>query len=584
MTFRPSDNHMKRLLFTSCEMPPPGTPFAHLLRRHAPNSWRNVLKTSKLLVVGVFLVSCSQGEVITNLNPELDPAEIDRVRVSRTFTSQTDWQEGAFDGVNDDSTGQIQMTPGLRLYETPYIWIPNSIERTVSKVDTQTREVLGTFPLVDAQGEDCWNPSRTTVDIDGNVWVGCRGNASYINTDEVANKTVPQEVDYKVVKIAKDDGRVLLSVPVGYGPRALAIDANNHVWVGCSVDDTIWEIDGDTGECYRGDNIARGGSPAANCAAPQIDIDDFPYGNAVDQRGHLWVVNNRIGEGLPDLVTEIDTANGQVLGVYGPFTGAGRFTGEFSADRGGCNDLYGIAIDQLNDIWLGGFGCDDVVKLKGVTGVYHADGLSYQAGELVAAFDIGGEQSRGLAIDLDGNVWVAMSGTGTATKINNATGAIMQTLNVGSNPIGVGVDAYGNAWVVNRGSDSVHWVNGLHVEQNIEIAVGDGPYTYSDMLGMALRTITHRAEGFANWKGAPIWEDIHWSAAEPENTKIRVRTRCAADELDLATAPWGEFMDEPGPVDCAGHNGRWAQVETRFYSNGTTASPVLFDLTVYWRE
>ncbi|MEE8409855.1 MAG: TonB-dependent receptor plug domain-containing protein, partial [Myxococcota bacterium] len=46
----------------------------------------------------------------------------------------------------------------------------------------------------------------------------------------------------------------------------------------------------------------------------------------------------------------------------------------------------------------------------------------------------------------------------------------------------------------------MHRINGLDVAQKTELIVGDGPYTYSDMLGMALRTITHRAEGFSNWR------------------------------------------------------------------------------------
>lgn len=490
-------------------------------------------------------------------------------RLSRTFTSKADFAEGTTDGLNTDSAGELQMSAGLALYETPFVWIPNSNERTVSKIDTRTLELLGTFPLQgEGEPEDCWNPSRTTVDIEGNVWVGCRGTSSYVNS--TSGKDVPQEVDHKVIKLAKEDGHVMLTVNVGNGPRALALDANNHLWIGCSVDDTIWEIDGDTGECYRGDG--------AGCANGAIAVEDFPYGNAVDQRGHLWVVHNKIPTRDQDTVTEIDTGDGSIIDVYGPYL------------RGDCDDLYGIAIDQLGDVWLGGFSCDDVVKVKGVAGKYIGDGKEYAAGDMIGAYDCGGTLTRGVAVDLDGNVWAAMSSTNTANKLNGLSGDLMQTVNVGSSPIGVGVDAYGNAWVVNRGSDSVHRINGVDAQQKAMVQVGDGPYTYSDMLGTALRTITHRSEGFSSWKTTidsgvsnPKWEGVNWTASQPPNTQLKVRVRSASTEAGLATTPWSDFIAEPGPVTFPG-SGQFAEVEVRFYATSTTSSPVLYDLTVTWAK
>jgi len=489
-------------------------------------------------------------------------------RQSHTFTSAADWAQGTADGVNWDSGGEVQMSANVSMYQTPYLWVPNSVDRTVSKIDTTTLQVVGTYPLVDGQGNDCWNPSRTTVDLDGNVWVGCRGGNSYINGPP-DQALVPQTVDHRVVKLARDDGHVLLSVVVGYAPRGLAIDVNNHVWIGCSVDDTVWEIDGDTGACYRGD--------AAGCAAPAIAVADFPYGAAIDQRGHLWLPCLAIPLESHPLLTEVDTTTGTVLGIYGPY------------DRNGVIQLYGIAIDQLNDIWLGGFGGNDVVKVKGVAGVNPTDGQTYAAGQMIGAYMSGGTASRGVAVDLDGNVWVAMSGTSTAVKINGQSGAIMATVNVGSGPIGVGVDAYGNAWTVNQGGNSVHRINGLDTSVKVEIPVGNGPYSYSDMLGMALRTITHRNEGFASWNVVvdsgvenPAWESVHWTANTPAGTSIKARTRCAVSTDALANAPWSPFLSAPGYMSCAGSAGRYAEVEVRFSSTTPGLSPVLQDLTVYW--
>ncbi len=521
-----------------------------------------------LVLSTMFWASCSgsssPGEVPVDGG---DDGFVAPMAQSRTFTSQDDWESGAKSGINSDNPGSLQMNAGLALFDTPFMWVPNSVDMTVSKIDTKTFEVLGTYDLVNDEGEWCYNPSRTTVDIKGNVWVGCRGISSYCNREDLPAKSLPDEVDYKVMKVSGDDGRVMLSLRVGHAPRALALDVDNHLWVGCSVDDTVWEVDGDTGVCYRGEG--------ADCPEPAIAVSDFPYGAVVDQRGHLWVMNTGAGA-TQDRLTEIQTGDGSVLGVYGPF------------DREGCIDLYGIAVDQLNNIWLGGFHCDDIIKIKGTQGINPTDGLSYQVGEMLGAYKVGGSVSRGVAIDLDGNVWVANSGTSTVSKHKGSDGELLASVGVGEQPIGVGVDAWGNAWAVCRGANMVTRINGLDTTKTFNITVGQGPYSYSDMLGLSLRTITHHSDGFAWWIGTidtekeqPVFKSLNWQAQTPSGTRVQARFRSAGNLDDLAKAAWTEFLDQPGEIAYA-PSGRYGQVEVRMYATGTTRSPVLESVTVYW--
>lgn len=496
---------------------------------------------------GVTACSGAVGDLpLNDLRPDGDPAKA----YSRTFTVSEDFRQGTLNGLSDDSAGQLQMAIGQTAFATPYMWIPNSQENSITLVDTIKSEVIGTYPLIDANGETCYNPSRTTVDFNWDVWVGCRGFASYINAPHA--KPI-NEVDNKVMKVSFKTGKVILSVRVGDAPRALAIDANNHVWVGASVDDEVWEIDGDTGQCYRGDG----------CPNPAIPVTDFPYGAVVDQDGTLWVAHNKVPTGQPDQVTRIDTRTGQVMGVHGPYL------------RGSCNGLYGIAVDQLGDVWLGGFECNDVVKVSGKTG------------EMIGAYPVGGQHSRGVAVDLDGNVWVATSGTNTVTKINGATGALLATVGVGGAPIGVAVDAYGHVWSVNHGANSVTKVNGLK-GTTAATDVGSRPYSYSDMMGLALRTITLRNQAVASWRTVVDAESerarftsVQWTAELPSNTTFSVRVRCAADEAGLESVTFGPEMFAPGELSCA-EGQRFLELEARFTAVGTSASPVLRDLTVHW--
>lgn len=491
-------------------------------------------------------------------------------RLARTFTSREDFKSGSYNGISDDVEGDLTIAVGQSQFATPYLWIPNSKENSISAIETRTAALVGTWPLVSDTGEPCYNPSRTTVDFDFDCWVGCRGFNSYLQS--YGGQPI-NEVDVKVMKVSLKDGKVIKSINVGHAPRALALDARNHLWVGNSVDDTVWELDGETGQCYRGDR--------ADCAQPSVKLGcDFPYGAVVDQKQMLWLVCRGYA-GQDGRVAKVDTASGAVVGLYGPF-GATAPTA-FGSARGGCIQLYGISVDQLGDVWVGGFTCNDVIKLSGATGA------------LLGVKKLGGTTTRGVAIDLDGNVWAASSSTSTVSKIEGATGNLLKTVDVPTGPIGVAVDAYGHMWAVSQSADSVTKVNGVDSTKRTT-ALGKGPYSYSDMLGLSLRMVTLARQAVATWRNvidsgddAARFTTVKWTVETPANTAFSVRVRCAATRAALSTAAFGGPLASSGAAadsaggSCAGAApSRFLEVEGRFTSTGTTASPALHDLTVYW--
>jgi hypothetical protein len=487
------------------------------------------------LLAGAFQAGCTCDEVASGSDAAVAPPG----RYSRTFTTNADFEGGTLSGVNDDSApGDLLMNEARSVFETPYLWTPNSLENTITKIETLTGNVVGTYPL-QKDGVLCTNPSRTTVNLDNDVWVMCRGSAN-------------------AAKVSAIDGSVVMIVPLEGVPRGVAIDAQGYIWIGCGDDvlndlDPVWKLEEATGACVLGDR--------PDCQGPPLMIPDWPYGAAVDQHGYLWELSNYHWSG--GALTKIDTTTDTIVGTY------------FRTD-GGCSQFYGLAIDQLGDVWTGNLGCDDVLKFEGATGNF------------IGGYFSGGSNTRGVAVDLDGNVWVANSGTNTATKLNGRTGEILRTLNVGLHPIGIGVDAYGHVWVVNKDSSDVYKINGITFESEA-IPVGMGPYTYSDMMGTALRTITLRADGAAYWTvnydtgmDSPFWRTVSWSAEVPSETNLRVHTRCAAIEADLYSAAWGGWLDAPGAIDC--QSARWIQVEVEFSSGDLSSTPVLNDLTIEWEE
>ena len=75
-------------------------------------------------------------------------------------------------------------------------------------------------------------------------------------------------------------------------------------------------------------------------------------------------------------------------------------------------------------------------------------------GTVVGSFPCGGDFAKGIAIDLDGNAWVSLSGLpssqGLVAKIS-PNGSTIGTYSVGYQPTGIAVDAHGRVWVANTG-------------------------------------------------------------------------------------------------------------------------------------
>ncbi|UCF39861.1 MAG: hypothetical protein JSW43_08945, partial [Gemmatimonadota bacterium] len=95
----------------------------------------------------------------------------------RTYTLNADFDEGALFNVNHDIADQLQLDAVLTTF--PFIWVAASGRGTVIKINTETGEILGQYRSAPTgRGLD---PSRTTVDLDGNVWTGNRAEQDFID-------------------------------------------------------------------------------------------------------------------------------------------------------------------------------------------------------------------------------------------------------------------------------------------------------------------------------------------------------------------------------------------------------------------
>jgi len=496
--------------------------------------------------------------------------------IDKNYTYDNDFDNGALIGLEHNSTpDELQLSNGSQSAFS-YIWVPNSNEGTVSKVDTRTGMEVARY-RTGPKGNG--NPSRTTVDLEGNCWLGNRqtgtaikigllekggyidrnhdgiietsrdldGNG-VITLDEMLPWGQDECVLYEVVLITGHEGTY---TPGNYsgpyvndnnnpGPRGIAVDSKNNVWIGTFGTMKYYHINGSSGQIMQIVDVSS--------------ANHTPYGAVIDQNGILW----SSGAGGNN-VLRLDPSTGSFK----------RINLKHFA--------YGLGLDRNNHLFVAGWDSSCFSRINIITGtVDWTKSCPYQ--------------SRGVAVTDNGDVWIANSAAGTVTRYSN-DGIFKAIIIAGNTPTGVSVDSYGKVWVVDYGDEYIHRIsptrnetdssgniiNGVELSKRI---IGGTHYGYSDMTGVVSSTITTMKGTWtvihdSRMDNTP-WGFISWTGYEPENTSIRVRVRSSNDEQDWST--WEDAVN--GSVLNSILKGRYLQIETTLQRLRGNQSPVLYDLRV----
>ena len=481
-----------------------------------------------------------------------------------TYTLDEHFDQGTMINVVHDPSDQLQLDDTTKAFN--FIWVAASARGTIIKIDTTNGDILGEYHSAPAgRGK---NPSRTTVDANGNVWSGNRdesagglGSVVHIGLEEngqcvdrnnngvIDTSTGLGDIrdwnnaggadDNGGVSTAEDECIIHYVRTSGTNVRTVAIDANNDVWIG-GLGNRVHELyDGDTGLPITG---------------TQFNLGCGGYGGLVDGNGVLWSSSSPGAGGLLR---------------YDPSISAGRCL-NFGLPT------YGLGIDTNGNIWLSNWDLNSVQKIS-------------PAGTLVNTFPSeGASNDRGVAVTpADNNVWVANSGGTDVSRLDN-NGNLMAVISVGVTPTGVAVDGNGNVWVTNLGSDNAMRINPATnvVDLTVELGTGAGPYNYSDMTGSTVIappsagtwSVIHDTE-IDDVK----WGTVSWTSEEPGDSSIVVTVASSNDGINFS-AP--ETATNGG--DLAIPDGRWVEVIVSFNrstnsdadNDGIYDSPILFDLTI----
>ncbi|BCR06062.1 hypothetical protein DESUT3_31310 [Desulfuromonas versatilis] len=514
-----------------------------------------------------------------------------------TYTRDADFHKGTLlnlnhEGVND----QLQL--GETTEPFPFIYVANSGRGSIVRIDVNTGTILGEYyTSPNGMGK---NPSRTTVDQVGNVWVSNRDESGFsvdrskgsitrvglviggtrVNSDGSINPTgqflkppfqyntcidrnsdglikTSRAADNRLswnntggadthggVTTAEDECIINYTRVAATNTRTVAIDANNDVWVGGA--NTIHEkVSGITGQPVPGTSFNLG------CGG---------YGGLVDKNGVLW--SARYGSGL--LRFDTKTMTGSCLGK-------------------GRGD-YGLGVDpNTGEIWHTFLEGNRVAKLA-------------PNGTLLGIFNHGSHYAQGVVVDKGSNVWVAHSLYGSTVGHLRTDGTYVGSLTTDSGPTGVAVDANGKVWSTNYYFWTANRINpesgavgggGFRVgavDKAVSLGASAYPYNYSDMTGyVALGGTSSQGTWYVvqdSGVEGNKWGTVTWNkeaeGTVPEGALILVEARTSDTEAGLSGKNFTALSNNQ-PFSLAG---RFIEVRVTMKPSSSGEKPVLSDLRI----
>ncbi len=371
---------------------------------------------------------------------------------------ETEGATGAVDGTEGESMGGVPNfdvgSPdgeivcggagmGVGGMDFSYIWIANSPEGTISKINTVTLVEEGRYQTRDSFG----NPSRTSVALSGHMAVANRsgGITKYFAhdcPDEINTSSGPGDV-YPF----GTDGCFAWSTnmpynsqrPVAWTPGTFnetnCTWENEYVWTsghngGGSVEAIL--VDGDTGVII--DQVTVNG----------VQADSFgAYGGASDSNGNFWF--SQLSSGRLVRVPIDNLAGYEVWQM--PISG------------------YGMAVDNQDRAWICGGG---VARFNYATQTFDVQAST-------------GGNNAGCMADAT-HLWLAGG--------SNVRGVHLETMNLDYNwPIpsyihGTSIDFQGYIWGASRDTRAYRVEPTMGAVDTVDGLVS--PYTYSDMTGFGL--------------------------------------------------------------------------------------------------
>jgi RHS repeat-associated protein len=513
----------------------------------------------------VWVVADDQGG-LHGLHTELD--EVNNLHASvvileplayRTYTLDADFDDGAYQHVD-----HAAQPDELHLQGIPdrfdFLWVAVSSKGTVVKINVHTGAVVGEY-WTSPNGQPK-NPSRTTVDNNGSIWVANRDGNSVTHIGLLENNECEDRNDDGVIQTSTGLGDPLLWTNAGdadtnggvstaedeciihyvrvssSGTRHVSVNQDNNVWVSGTGNRIFNLIDGETGQILRTEgSVGYGG-----------------YGGLIDGNGVIWSSRNLLRW---DTALPLMGSNGTNWMGYE-------------------HDSYGLCIDSQGNVWNTSLENNRISKFA-------------PDGTLLGTYAHGEHYAQGCVVDYNDHVWVAHSLYRDSVGHLLPDGTLVGNVTVGSGPTGVAVDVNGKIWATNYNSGTVSRIDptagpigggGVPVGavDFTTVNLGGNLYNYSDMTGSTLSKLPEEGHWEVVFDSAipdAAWGVVGWTESICNDGQIEVFAASSPDGVNfsaLVSVTNGGTITVP--------TGRYLRITVNFKRATTGETPILYDLTV----
>jgi len=471
-----------------------------------------------------------------------------------------------------------ELTLELHPLDGMTVWVPNTGDGTVSKVDAQSAQESARYRVPGT-------PERVAIDQDGDAWVlspSLQGVSSLTKlaagapacVDRDGNGLRTSQGPDDVLTLG-DDECVLLSTDVGADAelaRALAIGGPHgpdsgvdHVYVGLESAQRVLELDADGAEVLR------------ELPTPGLS----PFDAAFDPWGMLWLVDR---QGL--------------LGRIDP--GAASPQIEIHEAPLRCYELESLASDAAGVLTLSGASCEDVVTYDPVRD-------RFQALKTAGVLD-----TRGVTV-LGAESWLSHT-AGEISRVRRAPLAILGSYGLASDgfspleSIAIGADSAGQIWTVSssgapHGQGVLSRFDPSSANVTAQVPVGRLPRGRGDITG------DHRLGAFAPEASAQhvffgcggvqrdassavvststVWQRVHvgWLGGGGARVSVEARRASSVDALaeDQSFVALGSLPDDDQPFALDFEPGGVVEVRLTLLAGGRLGAPRVARVGVEWR-
>jgi RHS repeat-associated protein/uncharacterized repeat protein (TIGR01451 family) len=509
-------------------------------------------------VEGTYVLRLTASDSVLSASDEAT-VEVTVPSTGPIFSDTLDFTDGEGVNVEHDEFNHLHLSNQATPFN--FIWVAVSSKGTIVKIDTDTGKVIGEY-LSSPAGQPK-DPSRTTVDHNGNVWASNRAGNSVLRIGLVENGQCVDRNGNGVidtssglgdrrpwtnaggvdtdggVETAQDECIINYTRVRSSGTRHVSVNALDDVWVSGTGGRHFDLLDGRTGAIKRQESSVGFGG----------------YGGLIDKQGVIWSARSLLRW---DTALPLKGANGGNWRGYG-------------------HDSYGLCIDSQGNVWNTSFVGNDIRKFA-------------PDGTLLGTFQHGANSAQGCVVDRNDHVWVAHSTNSRTVGRLKPDGTFIGNVTVGSGPTGVAVDAKGKIWATNHSSRNVSRIDpdagpmgadGVTRVGQVDfttVDLGGTLYNYSDMTGSTLSgapaggTFTQVFD--SGIEGAE-WGVVGWNGRVCGDGALLVRASSSGDGRNFS-AP----VEVSNGVPLSLPAGRYLKVSVAFKRASSGESPFLFNLTV----